>query len=172
MFFDNIEIKQKWFVGQRLESKVYAGVNSYIGSFVTERILQDGFDSLGDIPEELLQNSILFQGYTLELDNQPIFITKTTDIHPVKPIKNHCFLTKRDAQRFIEKLKVEIADYYWGDEEEVLNLLELGFDVDEDFSEISMSLDRRWNSFLEMWHYRNFDGLGFTIFYDDEMHEF
>lgn len=175
MILEQVKVVPKWFVAERnVEDDTKDFTMDGLPYLETQPLVQsNGFDSVKEIPDELLQadDVILFKAYQLELNGKPVVFSNE---HKEEEM-NYFFTSEEKAKEFVQDIINSIVndnDTYWDDDSERNALSELDYDLDEDddISEISINEGRRWNEFLGMWYLREFDGLGYTVWYNDQEH--
>jgi hypothetical protein len=169
MIFEQLQVVQKWFVGDIDNVNEFG--TPYLGR--SGELIDKNYATILDVPSDVLEipTVLLFKAFQIELNGIRVVFSNKEDIENLKVF----FLTEDAAKEYIQELINSDEFYaYWDNDSERTALRDLGHELadDEDFSELSINLDRRWNEFLQAWHLREFGGLGYIVHYNEQTFEF
>lgn len=165
----NLEIAERWFVGKK-ESHENEQFDEKVEMTIGAIPISHGYPTIEEIPVEIKESGdLFFKAYQFEFNGKPVIITAPDFFNEDVKIEHLCFENEEKAKEFIEEIINDLNDDdYWDDDSERRALRALDYDIsdDEDFSEISLNEDRRFNEFLQLWYLRGFEGLGFLVKYN------
>lgn len=175
----NMEIVERWFVGKKVlqEQGVF---DEKVEITIHTMAISHGYPSIETIPQSLKESGdLLFKAFQFEYQGHPVVITVPNDtfnvLEPVIKIEYLSFSGEEEAKEFLEEIIDSLDDdQYWNDESEKRALNDLDYEIEEEdsFAEISINENRRFNEFLQMWHLREFDGLGYEVKHNGKIYTF